>query len=340
MTERHEIRRFSHIASRPQVMKLDPAGYMMSNDLAHAVEMALLLNMPLLVAGEPGVGKTQLGYAVALGLVTEEQPEVPVRKFETKSTSVSKDLFYSFDFMGRYNAAQTDGADPDPKAYIEYNALGLAILEAFPRDRIGKFLSEKSTHAGPRRSIVIIDEIDKAPRDFPNDLLNEFERSAFRVPELGGIGTPGIDGSDTGVDANLKPLVVITSNSERALPDAFLRRCIFYRIPFPTAEELRKIVLQRLDGLKGDCALLEEAIGLFFALRNGEGGMIMRKPPGTAEFLNWLSVLRARGLRPEDRLADEEKVWVIRQTFPALAKLTDDISIASSILDYWLSQDQ
>src|SRR5262249_10966729 len=177
-----------------------------------AGKVALMLQEPLLLTGEPGTGKTQLAFSVAwqLGL---DSPLI----FETKSTSVSRDLFYNFDNLRRFQAAQVPSESLDPKAYISFKALGLAILYTLPAAELSEIVSTGASHHEPRRSVVLIDEVDKAPRDFPNDILNELEHLYFRVPEMGN--------RIVRADPALRPIVVITSNSEKGLPDAFLRRC-------------------------------------------------------------------------------------------------------------------
>jgi AAA domain (dynein-related subfamily) len=173
--------------------------------------------------------------------------------FETKATSMSRDLFYTFDNLRRFQAAHAAERDLDPRGFIQFNALGLAILRTLPWEEIVRVAPPDLCHAAPGQSVVLIDEIDKAPRDFPNDILNELEHLYFRIPELGG----------EVVRANpvLRPIVIMTSNSEKSLPDAFLRRCIFYHIPFPNAHRLEEIVLARVVGLSSDSACR----GLFLA---------------------------------------------------------------------------
>ena len=167
--------------------------YEADEDLEAAVNVALILNRPLLVSGAPGCGKTQLGYAIARNLGIER-----VYFFSVKSTSEARDLFYGYDAIGRFQAVQIAAAErpisdsgrpapPPPNVgdYIEYRALGAAILDAHQKEDVSHLLVGRYEHPGwPRRSVVIIDEIDKAPRDFPNDLLDEVDRMKFRVPEL------------------------------------------------------------------------------------------------------------------------------------------------------------
>lgn len=303
----------------------DPSSYAVSKDLADAVNVALILGRPLLLTGEPGVGKTQLAYKVAYEL------RLPLHKFEAKSTSQAKDLFYTYDAISAFrlaNEASARGIDSvqfDTRNFIEYHALGRAILEAYPLDAIAHLYAPHFLHhIGPRRAVVLIDEADKAPRDFLNDLLNEVDRLYFRVPELQRAATPGADESSLGVPPPFRPIVVITSNSERALPDAFLRRCVFFEIPFPTQNEIEEIVLARLPGIGTQKLLLRQSLDFFFSIRNASGGLYLRKPPSTAELLDWLAVLMVRGL--DDRLCQDKSAVaeMYRQTLSSLVKSSED----------------
>src|SRR5262249_52414736 len=156
-----------------------PEGYLADAGLVDAVNVALLLGQPLLLTGEPGTGKTQLAYSLAWELGLDE----PL-KFETKSTSTASDLFYTYNALGHFHAAQCGEASRRALDYLTYNALGIAILRANDESSVRAYLPDDFRHGGRRRSVVLIDEIDKAPRDFPNDLLNEVEAMYFRIPEL------------------------------------------------------------------------------------------------------------------------------------------------------------
>ncbi len=294
----------------------DPKHYIPSDSLIDAVNVALVLGMPLLLTGEPGTGKTQL--AVALGTAFN----CPVHKFETKSTSTARDLFYSFDAMSAFKA----GKDASQHQFVRYQALGRAILDAFPAQRLEGLLPPRGSsdyvHSGPRRSVVLIDEVDKAPRDFPNDVLNEIERLYFRVPELQNMASPGADGESEGVPHNYRPIVVVTSNSEKGLPDPFLRRCIYFDIPFPDQTQLAEIVCAHLAGLKPDAPLLADALDLFYSLRNDSRRTQLRKQPSTAELLNWLQILIHRGLRAESRLTAQKPLVIA--TISTLVKNAED----------------
>jgi MoxR-like ATPase len=290
-----------------------PSGYRPDPGLVDAVNVALILNRPLLVTGEPGTGKTQLAYSIAWQLASRRRLDVSsaaVLKFETKSTTVSRDLFYAFDVLGRFHAAK--GGSTRNIDYLTFNALGRALLDALPA------APEWWTPppGGPRRSVVLIDEIDKAPRDFPNDLLNELDEMYFRVPELENVVVGG-----RGPEAErYKPVVVITSNSEKMLPDPFLRRCIYYDIPFPDREQLEEILIARLrhlDVVRGP--LLEGALGFFLQLRERRVG---KRRISAAELMQWIAVMLRRGARPDQRLQEVREHALAG--LPALTKDPED----------------
>lgn len=297
----------------------DPRGYLADQGLSDAVNIAIHLGQPLLLTGQPGTGKTQLAYSVAweLGFGT-------LLKFETKSTSTARDLFYTYDTLGRFHAAQTNEGSRQPLDYIRFNALGLAILRANPPETV-RDLERPGERSEPERSVVLLDEIDKAPRDFPNDILNEIEGMYFRIPELGR-HEPVTAGSA------MRPIVILTSNSEKNLPEAFLRRCVYYHIPFPSPERLSRIVHTRLGELATNKrGLLNEAIELFYKLRDPVAGL--SKTPSTGEFLAWLQALdqlagESGGLR---ELSAEQ----IGPTLCALIKTGDDIPKAQRVVGEW-----
>jgi MoxR-like ATPase len=283
----------------------DPRNYIPGQRLVHAVQVAMTLDRPLILTGDPGTGKTQLAYSIAweLGL-----PE-PL-SFETKSTSSARDLFYSYDAIGHFRRSQSG----ETKAidFITWNPLGEAILRSNPRHEIETRLKRPMEGDFDCQMVVLIDEIDKAPRDFPNDLLNEFERKFFRVPELGPeLGAePGAAGLRP-FEANpaRPPILILTSNSERNLPEAFLRRCAFFHIEFPVPDELKKILQRQLKEFakSEDSPLIREALQFFRALRDEEVRS-WEKRPATAELIDWLTILRERGANPDQPLRNQKEV--------------------------------
>jgi MoxR-like ATPase len=309
--------------SRP-ISEILPETYMPDDGLVDAVNVALLLGQPLLLTGEPGTGKTHLAYHVAW------QFGLPVRKFETKSDHKAQDLFYLYDALRHFHAVQVAQAGnkeaPNATDYLEYTALGKAIILANELEKVKKFLpSDFTEHPGkPQRSVVLIDEIDKAPRDFPNDILNEVELNHFRIPEL------GIDKKIGVTDDRFKPILILTSNSEKHLPAAFLRRCVYYNIPFPKREVLSEIVEKRLgQNAKNSSELLTDALDLFFDLRKQ-----LKEKPATAKLLNWLMTLHQmfKGRNsPEYRYPDD-----LSRTLSTLVTNNDDQEIAKDIFEDWI----
>lgn len=311
-----------------------PKDYLPDEGLVNAVNVALLLAQPLLLTGEPGTGKTELAYSVAWQLGMD--PTRDVLKFETKSSSTARELFYFYDALGRFHAAQSSAGSRDPLDYITYNALGVAILRAQPEEAVRQLLPRGFEHTGPRRSIVLIDEIDKASRDLPNDVLSEVEGMYFRISELGN--------QRVAADPGMKPIVIITSNSERNLPDPFLRRCIYYNVPFPTRDLMLQIVLGRMATMSGIATgaastrtvdpFTADALDLFFALRNPSLGL--KKPPATAELLNWLQVLRE--MFPSESNPLSRGAWVVGRTLGSLVKTADDQERVGPAVDQWAAE--
>ncbi|SHM45841.1 MoxR-like ATPase [Paracoccus solventivorans] len=234
--------------------------YVASPDLALAVNAAVTLERPLLVKGEPGTGKTELARQVAASL------GLPIIEWNVKSTTRAQQGLYEYDAVSRLRDSQLGEARVhDIANYIRKGKL----WQAFEAD--GKV-------------VLLIDEIDKADIEFPNDLLQELDRMEFHVYETG----------ET-IMARHRPVVIITSNNEKELPDAFLRRCFFHYIRFPDAETLKRIVAVHHPGLKP--RLLDEALTQFLELREAPG---LKKKPSTSEFLDWLKLILAEDLSPED----------------------------------------
>jgi MoxR-like ATPase len=311
----------------------DPKGYVAwDEDLIHASNVARALGKPLLLTGEAGVGKSEFARYLA-----HELGFAGIEKYVIKSTTEATDLFYRYDTLGRFHHAQIANFDSqklvesvqskrnhtDPRTFITYQALGKAILysvgydkaleEGFISDAMdNKFLNDFPKQ--PRQTIVLIDEIDKAPRDVPNDILDEIDKMAFKVPEI------GVDSLES--NQIFRPVVVITSNSERDLPEPFLRRCIFYHIPFPSQEiHLRKIVLSRLcKSIAEFSPLLADAQKMLDYLRSDK--ITLQRKPGIAEFLDWVIELeRSADQTVDSRLYNHPKAYILAkndtvETFP------------------------
>src|SRR6202171_5465628 len=230
--------------------------YLTSSGLESAVNCALALERPLLVRGEPGTGKTQLAEAIAgaLGLRLLHWP--------VKPTTRAQDGLYVYDTVQRlYDSRFGDGDVKDIRRYIKMGPLG----EAF---------------RAPERVVLLIDEVDKADLEFPNDLLHELDRMRFAVMETG-----------DEIVAQTRPIVVITSNNEKELPDAFLRRCVFHFIDFPEPELMRRIVKVHHPDI--DRALVDQAVVTFYQLRELPR---IRKRPSTSELIDWIAVLKRAGI--------------------------------------------
>ena len=232
------------------------AQYLTSSALESAVNCALALERPLLVRGEPGTGKTQLAEAIAAGL------GFPLIHWPVKSTTRAQDGLYVYDTVQRlYDSRFGEGDVKDIRRYIKYGPLGKAF-------------------AAEERVVLLIDEVDKADLEFPNDLLHELDRMRFVVGETG-----------DEIAARKRPVVVITSNAEKELPDAFLRRCVFHFIEFPDKELMARVVRVHHPDLEEK--LLDQALRAFFAIRDTDG---LRKRPSTSELIDWIAVLRRAGI--------------------------------------------
>ena len=263
-------------------------------DLVDAVNVALAVGAPLLLTGEPGTGKTQIAYYLAWYFAIEER----LFPLFVRSTTTAEDLLYRFDAVAYLHAANDSGRRDKPSraSWQRDKLLRASFVEPGP-------LWKAYVAGGP--AVVLIDEIDKAPRDFPNDLLNVLAQHEFDVPESGRpVSRQGPP-----------PIVLITSNSERRLPEPFLRRCIFHHIRF-SEELLRRAVEARVgDFPKLPAAAREAAIERFLEVRARD----LRKPPATAELLTWLRVLSARGALSADELRDR-----LLGELPALSTLIKD----------------
>ena len=299
----------------------DAKTYLPDAGLIDAVNVALLLGQPLLLTGEPGTGKTQLAFNLAAELGYPE----PLM-FETKSSSTSRDVFYTYDTLGRFHAAQTREGSQRSLDYLTYNVLGKAILLSRAQDDVREWLTADFEHNGrARRSIVLIDEVDKAPRDFPNDLLNEIEGMYFKIPEIGNVRIAA--------SPEMRPIVIFTSNSEKHLPDAFLRRCVYYNIPFPEKDRLVQIALAHMkQAIPVNSPFLVQAIDLFFTLREAATGL--RKKPGTAELVGWLAAMHGMGAHLNRPLRNQTDY--LKLSLPVLVKNIEDQDVARVSVETWL----
>jgi MoxR-like ATPase len=298
-----------------------PENYLADSGLVDAVNVALMLRQPLMVTGEPGTGKTVLAWSVAweLGL---DAPLV----FETKSTSQSRDLFYFYDTLGRFTAKELRADAGSAKEYVTFNALGAAIVLANETQAVADVLPTGFIHSGKRRSVVLIDEVEKAPRDFANDILNELERMYFRIPELGN--------RLIAADEAYYPIVVMTNNSEKSLPDAFLRRCIYYNIAFPTGPRLEEIIIARLpEFVESSKAVALARNGVDFLLFVRQDSVRLEKRPGTAELLGWLTAMVKLGAKPNVSLREQRHI--AERALPVLAKISGDQSRMRELLWNW-----
>ena len=324
----------------PKLKYSHPAGYRPGDDLVAAVKVALLLRKPLLLTGRPGTGKTELGHYLAWKMGYE------VFQFDAKSTSIARDLFYVYDAIGHYRA----GADADIQDFLSFQALGTAILRC--ADRSGpseENLKSESEEARKRRhihdairgrilkdfgstaqqSVVVIDEVDKAPRDFPNDLLNEIDKWYFHIPEWRNVKIQAI--------REKTPILVITSNSEKNLPAAFLRRCVYCDIAFPKKEQLQDILSARLDELGAAQSappvtlLGESAAVMFSSLAEETSGL--KQPPGTAEFIDWVRAMVFSGANANtDLRKDPNAAGLMKATIHCLVKSMEDTKRVKELL--------
>jgi len=287
--------------------------YLASEALSAAANVAISLGQPLLLTGEPGCGKTQFAESLA------DELQLPLLRFNTKSTSSARDLLYSYDAVAHFQRNQirqppSTTSDDDQFGvlpFIRLQGLGLAIVNSNPTSPFA------NKDQKPQRSVLLIDEVDKAARDFPNDLLHELDRMSFSIAELGGQAFRA--------DPRYAPIVVITSNSERHLPDAFLRRCSYFHIEFPNEQALKEIVILHLKNFSGQ-PLLESAISYFMEARSKGLG----KNPGIAELIQFLEALQTHHFELDKPLTEQTKNLI--PCLGVMFKNPNDLDIGKSLL--------
>ncbi len=309
----------------------DPSG-----ELVEAVNVALACDMPLLLTGEPGCGKTDLAWAVAsvLDQGRDDGRDRDLLECHVRSDTRARDLLFHYDAVRRFGDGQLDDPEAraraqDPANYVTLQPLGRALVS-------------------PYRRVVLIDEIDKAPRDLPNDLLRALDERKFEIPEI--VEREGEDGEPAGgttvrshgheLEPTMAPedgaeqsLILITSNVERQLPEPFLRRCVFYHIEFPDEERLRYILGAHFGDVDGDTR--DQALKVFLKLRRVPG---LTKKPATVELLVWMQALTTLFRRDQvedsltafagwvdDPASDRERGWRRLPALASLLKLREDL---------------
>ena len=260
--------------------------YVATDDLRMAVDASVALQRPLLIKGEPGTGKTMLAEEVAAGLGKE------LIQWHIKSTTKAQQGLYEYDAVSRLRDSQLgDGKVEDIGQYIKRGKL----WDAFAEDE---------------QVVLLIDEVDKADIEFPNDLLVELDRMEFFVYETG----------ET-IKAKHRPIIIITSNNEKELPDAFLRRCFFHFINFPDKETMKEIIAVHYPKIKK--SLVQEALEVFFELREIPG---LKKKPSTSELIDWLKLLMADDI-PDEILKNRDQTKAIPPLYGALLKNEQDVQL-------------
>ncbi len=323
--------------------------YIFSEELENAVRLAIYLGKPLLVTGEPGTGKTRLAHAV-VKKINKSESKTKLRIFNTKTTSTANDLLYTYDHLSHFHYIHKNIKNTEEEItskfieenFITINALGEAILSK-------------------NRDVVLIDEIDKAPRDLPNDILNVIEYMKFEIPELK-LGTDYKNTSknkdNTAVivkdgDTKKRPILILTSNSEKSLPEAFLRRCIFFHIELPDEAKLKEILEAKFKKLHNNKIYKHWDIIIEFFLQKRE--ILTRKKPAISELIHWVYVLNdlqfnceklklftetdnstSQELSEEEKkalkLSDTDKKHLLL-SFTVLAKNVEDLKKIKQIID-------
>ena len=297
----------------------DPSLYQAAPALRDAVNVALTLSMPLLITGPPGCGKTDLAASVAYELELEQET------FVAKTTSAASDLLYQFDALLKLQDGQANERDWPLHRYLRFGPLGRSILRAMPKKaRIacaGKTLLPPTLlNAEQAQTVVLIDEIDKAPRDFPNDLLDEIENMRFTVFE----GPEPVTFSAK--DTTKPPIIIITSNAERDLPKAFMRRCAYYDIRPASRGELERIIGEKLSE---PAPLGSWALDVLEQLRSES----LDNQPSTAEFLRWVKYLQAQRCDLQTIQDPISAAALLQRSLIVLLKSPEDQERASVIVE-------
>lgn len=338
-------------SSRKKELKIVDV-YKPEKGLVAAADVAMILGTPLLLTGEPGSGKTSAAFYLARKLDLPDPLEHNV-----KSSSSAKDLLYSFDEVARFRDSASGKAEGKPLiSYLRMNALGEAIVRAAGGDApltdpFGRQLDPSVIEAAfglgvkeptaklllgelekdplqsdPQIRMVLLDEIDKAARDTPNDLLVEIDKMRFAIPELG----IRVAASD-----DVRPIVIMTSNSERSLPEPFLRRCAFFHIPIPEEGRMNEIVDGTMAGLSFGPAATRQMVAFFYQLRDMRE---IAKRPSTSELVAWIDTIDQRGALGahsdlDTARADKATIEGLKGTLGALAKNAQDLEMAIKALD-------
>lgn len=309
MAQRRTISYYTGDALRKNVKevgkdeKKELYAYLPDKKLVEAVNLAMVLGRPLLIMGEPGCGKTRLAESVAYELHGKDMFDERYFRWNVKSTSKAKDGLYTYKALKYFQHSQAGKETKDGnneefiKNYIQKGALGKAI----------DICDEIRDNPDCKQPVVLIDEIDKASLDFPNDLLFELDKMSYEIEELA-IGSEG----QKVATGDLKPLILITSNNEKELPAAFLRRCLFYEIKFPEKDELARIVHSRFDN--ADAQMVSDTIERFLSIRNEQENTERDsdKKVSTSELIDWFKVLSYYSGLPKEKpeLSDVEKELV------------------------------
>jgi len=297
--------------------------YILQEGLKNAIEVAITLGQPLLLTGEPGTGKTKLAFKVADMLASQDERFVAEPFiFNTKTTSNARDLFYTYDALAHFQASniKSETSKPSTADFLELQALGKAIAQTNP-SQISQKIFKTELDKTSRSAVVLIDEIDKAPRDFSNDILNEIENYHFEIKEQENFKIQKGEGQQI--------LVIMTSNSEKNLPDAFLRRCVFYHIPFPDKKLLLEIINAQIGGKDNDYQYTDQALKTLIQEFKEIRKKSTRKKPATAELISWIRMLGISDYMKKDQKTQKE---LMLQNLSILVKTQEDLEAVQNLL--------